>query len=104
MKLESEDRGKKAINTTSIRKVFIEAGKDVYDLSPDQRAASLQVVGQDNLLVAAAHRKGLRGKATVDKRSVMSTEDRTAAFQAVGQDNLLVAAHCKGLGGKATAE
>jgi len=71
-------------------------------MSKEERVASSQAVGQDNILLAA-HRKDLGGKATVGERSAMSKEERVASFQAVGQDSNLHAAYNMGHGSASTA-
>jgi len=97
LKLESEDRGKKAINTTSIRKGFSEARQDIYHLPLEERGAVMKAVGQDAQLVAA-HNKGFGSAATVLGRNALSG----AAMRAVGQDAQLAAAYTKGFGSAAT--
>jgi len=67
IKLESQDRGRKAVNTNSIRKGFSEARQDIYNLSVEEQGAVMKAVGQDNFLVAA-HNKGLGDDATVEAR------------------------------------
>jgi len=101
LKLESEDRGKKAINTTSISKGFSQTRQDIYNLSLEERGAAMKVVGQDAQLVVA-HNKGFWSAATVLERTALSGAERGTSMRPAGQDAQLVAAHTKGFGSAET--
>jgi len=103
LKLESEDRGKKAINTTSIRKGFSEARQDIYYLPLEERGAVMKAVGQDAQLVAA-YTKGVGGAATVDGRNALSEAERRAAMKAADQISQIAGGHKRGVPGVGTPE